>query len=236
MRSFLFVPLVATSIACSHQVYSPPARTIALDTARNLTPGATSLQVAASAGGAVFGPSLIAADVAVRHGLSEEVEGVFDLSAARVTDETSARTDPSFYGARAGVKINPPGTGVAVTGGVGGGVAPAGGPYVSGDAGLILSIENCYLVPYAAGGGFVSEPLEPRPIQTQAGSEPRMDTPETTYGATLGLGLRLVANPGACKGGRPAPGVILGGQYTLLWDSTSEEELFSLSLGLDFPL
>ena len=162
--------------------------------------GRRGLNVEASAHGKVFGPTVVAGGLRGRYGLRDDLEISGDLTTVHVTEESATGTNPNVFLARIGVKFNPGHGFLAITGGLGDGWAPAGGPFTSADLGLIVAYENCYAVPFGSIRGFASVPLDPRPIDlSQPGnSDPVVDTPELTVGYSLQLGFRVPLSHERC--------------------------------------
>ncbi len=240
MRLCLILPAFASAGAgCSRQVFSPPARAIALETARTQRPGQASVQGSYARGGVIpFGPDIAVAELKLSHGVTDDVELDFDGGYLRVTDETDVETAPDLYSGRIGVKYNPGDSFAAITGGAGGGYSFAGGGFVAADAGLIVAYENCHVVPYASTSAFLSVPLRPRAIVVGRDENQMdiVDTPETTIGASLGSGLRVVLEPGLCHDRRPTGNLTLGVSGTRLSDQHDSDDYFIASLGIEIPL
>ena len=233
--ALLGLALAASSLgACAQHVYSPPSRAFALESAR--TVGAQRVGVAAQVGaqGALFGPSISAAESQVRYGVADDVEVSGQGTYAYVADEPAHHVDPSFYMGRAGVKVNPGGGALSLTGGVGGGYAAAGGGFAAGDLGAIVSYNGCTFIPFAGVGGFVSQPLDPHPVDVTepADKMPVYDTPSTTVGMTITSGLKIAFRD-RCTEAAPPVALTIATGATRVSDHDSEDGFFGLALGVE---
>lgn len=180
--------------ACSHHVYSPPARGPTLRTVHTLQPGSTAVQVNAHAQSALFDPDVYGGSLGVRHGLSREIEVGVDATFLHLSGQSGAKVDRSIYATRVEGRFNPRRNRFfTLFGGVGGGYAPAGGGFLSADAGVTFAFENCYLIPFTSAGGFLSVPVDPRSVDTRIGvdDEPKLSKAQTTVGVQHSFGVRI---------------------------------------------
>lgn len=223
---FALCPL---GIACSRNVYTPPARPVVLSSPATTAKGGTAVRAQASSASELFGPTVLAGSAGVRHGYSDDLELVIDTSYAQITERSASGTNRGIGMARVGAKYRPfASQHVALIGGVGGGYSPAGGSYSSVDAGAIVGYENRYVVPFLHGGAFASVPLAPKEVNvTSPGDEAEhFDTPENTAGLTLGAGVRV---PLAID----ATSILVGVSHTHLWDNDSDNGFLSLTGGVE---
>ncbi len=220
---------VPLAMACSRNVYTPPARPVMLTSAQTANSGATFVRAYCSTSSEMFGPSINAGTVGVRHGLKERLEVVADASYAQVGEKSVAGTNRGIAMARVGVKFRPnPSPHIALVAGAGGGYSPAAGVYSSVDAGAVIGYENRYIVPFVAVSGFASIPLNARQVDITTSDDDMQyfDSPEETVGLTLGAGLRV---PLAIQ----ATSLLLGLSNTTVWDNDSSDGFLSVAAGLE---
>src|SRR5262249_19839691 len=104
--------------------------------------------------------------------------------------------------------------------------ASSSGPFASVDAGSVLAYDGCSVTPFISGWGYVSKPLDARPVDA---SEPQfapgtyVDTPETTVGVQVRIGLKL--NLSSCE--RKDKAIVAGFGFDHLWDNDSDRGLAS---------
>lgn len=185
--------------------------------------------VRASVSGAtdVFGPALAAGSVGGRRGLGDRLEATADLTYLQVTDKSVAGTNRGIAMARAGAKYRPTQyKHLALVAGLGGGYAPAAGPYLSADAGAVIGYENRYVIPYLSAGAFGSVPLNPSEVDVTGIEDDttHLDTPEATIGLTLGVGLKIPVRSAALHFGLTS---------TRLWDNDSSDAFLSMGAGVE---
>jgi hypothetical protein len=196
VRSGLLVPVLATlalTAACSHNTYSPPASTLPMGTASTLGQDRTSVSGGVSSLSEMLGVDLQAGYVQLSRGVDDRTDVSIRGSRAEVNERSVKGTSPVAVAGRLGFKHNPGITqrNFAVFGGAGMGRSAAG-RFVSGDVGVAVSIENCYLVPTFAARVFASKHIDPRPVDvTTDPDEPRVDTPRPTAGYDAGFALEL---------------------------------------------
>jgi len=205
--------------ACSHNVYTPPTRAFPLETPQTIGDGDYGVQLEASAHG--NGPKVGAGALRLRRGIADNAELDAELTYAKASDATTAPTQKQLIAARAGGKLRsdelPE---LAVTGGLGGGTF-AGGPYVTADAGAVVAYDTCRVTPFVGGMGYLSTPLDARPVDTTQPDMPAgmfVDTPETTAGVQLRIGIKL--NLSSCEDRRTA--VVAGFGVDHFWDDDSD--------------
>jgi hypothetical protein len=219
-------------------VYSPPSQAFAVTPIRVLAPGQSSVAAEVSEHAAIFDPAVRAFDARYRAGVGANTEMTIEGAAHTVDDHGPSMADRSFYSARAGVRTNPERGAVTLFAGGGGGFANAGGGFVSVDGGAAIGYENCYVVPVFQISGFVSQPLDPRPIDVTTDIEkPRKyDTPATTAGAAARGGLRVSLSPARCHQGEQIPWLTLGLGMTSFTDHDSHAIMTGAGVGIEFPL
>jgi hypothetical protein len=235
MRLVLLSLLV---VGCSHQVYSPPSQAFSVTPIRVLAPGQSAVAAEVSEHAAIFDPEVRAFDARYRTGVGANTEMTVEGAAHTVDDHGPSMADRSFYSARAGVRTNPERGAVTLFAGGGGGFANAGGGFVSVDGGAAIGFENCYVVPVFQVSGFVSQPLDARPIDvtTDTKKPPRYDTPAQTVGATMRAGLRVSLSPARCHQGERVPWITVGAGLTSLTDHDSHAVMPGAGVGVEFPL
>lgn len=214
--------------ACSRNVYTPPARVAVLEPAPTAGRGQTQLVGQFGTHGDLFGPTLTAGGVGVRHGLSERLDLVGDAAFGVISDDEEDFDENGRIGmGRAGVKYGIGDDGVlAVRGGLGGGYAPAGGGYVSADVGAVLSLPFKYFKPWIASAAFASAPFGTKDVQV--GADPvQFDQAETTGGISGSFGARV---------GSELFGVALGLALTRLVDPDESDTFVSLGISVDYKL
>lgn len=224
LRILPFFLLLATG--CSHNVYSPPARLVALQGPEALGEGRTAVAGELLIMDQVFGAPVRGGAVRARHGVSPDLELVGEAAMVRFDDSEGVETDqdPGIYSARVGTKWSPEGLGhhLALTAGLGGGGHTAGG-FIAPDLGFVVGYQNPYLVPFYGMEGGVSVPLAASAVDTSRNDEEvgaHVDTPITTFSvrSTLGMRIPLVF-------GWDGPGaLVLGAQHIYLVDTDGEDD------------
>jgi hypothetical protein len=221
--SAIVVSWAMLSSACSYQVYSPPAHMVALESARTLAPGETTVAAKGTYQHELFEPDLAAGSAVVRRGIREGLEVTGEASYARVMvrgEDSELPIDPGVYAARAGVKLAP-NQYLAGTLGVGGGYAPAGGGFGAIDVGGIVSYDNCWVVPFASVSGFVSQPIAAKAVDF--GATHGKSTASTSYGVTGATGIEVPLSHKACREGRASPKLQMGVNLSLISISSIQE-------------
>jgi len=202
---------VTLSTGCNHEVYSPPARMLPLESPATLGYGETGVQLEGGAHGAIFGPQGESGTVRVRRGIADGTDASGEVSVLHVDGSSAAGTYPYAFAARGGVKqrLTP---WLSVGAGFGGG-ASAGGGFLSPDIGAVVGYENPYLVPFLSVRGGVSAPFATHTVDTSTPSDgvgKYVYTPPFTWvgGAVAGLRVPIGwCDPGPC----PVRGSLLGG-------------------------
>lgn len=218
----IVVASVTLSTTCSYQVYSPPAHMVALESARTLAPGETTLAAKGTYQGEVLEPDLAAGSAVVRRGITEKVEMTGEVSYSRVLvgdQESDLHLNPGIYATRVGVKLAP-NHHLAVTSGIGGGVAPAAGAFGAIDVGGIVSYDNCWVVPFASISGFVSQPVVAKAVDF---GEHGKSTASTSYGMTSAAGIEVLLSHQRCREGRASTKLQVGANMTLLSGSSIQD-------------
>ena len=220
---------------CAHEVYSPPTRAMALESAGALSRGEESAQLELSQTNALFGPEIGAGTIRLRHGESDSREIQFEVTRAQVNGSPQPDVSPDAHAARVGVKTNTTDAkNVALEAGAGGGWSAAG-TFASVDVGMVLSYEACHLTPTFAARGFVSEPLEAREVDTSGADEARgthVDTPQTTYGFSATAGLSLALGRDTCSARAPVT-FHAGVGFMQVTDLSDDEGYVQGSLGIE---
>ncbi len=165
--------------------------------------------------------------------MAEHSELGLDANMKKVSaSEAAADVDPYIWSARVGGKWAPVlfQDHVALVYGLGAGTSE-GGPFVSPDAGAVLAWENPYLVPFTSINGFVSEPIDARPVDVSTHEEgvgTNIQTASTTWGATVTGGLKVPISVG-----RSTVAPMVGMSHSLISDGAKESRVTGLSVGTD---
>lgn len=208
---------------CSQNVQIPPARPLSLEAPRTVGAGERRARLQLSNHAALFNPSATAGDLRYRTGVADRLELQLDGTAVVLED---ADMRHNVYLGRAGLKLDPAPGVLALHGGVGGGVSPAGGTMASADAGVTLGLPWRLVSPFVTGTTFISAPIEPRQVRT--GPEPGdVDTPTVTAGVGLTVGLAFV---------RERYSIALGVDATTLSDEDGEETMMGAALAIELAL
>jgi hypothetical protein len=218
----------AVSAGCSYQLVSPPARMVNLDTARAAAPGETVAGVKGAAYAAVFDPGAAVATAGVHRGVAAGIELNAEATYARVTGASSnPDINRDIYVGRAGFKAANAGGWAAVLGGAGGGYSPAAGNFVAADVGGVLSVPNCYLVPFLGGALFASTPVAARRVdfKDDTGRVVAYDTANTTVGFGAGTGLEIPLDRDRCRQGLTPARLQVGASFNVLRPVNGETRL-----------
>jgi hypothetical protein len=235
MMKLAAVALLAAG--CSQRVYSPPSQLFAVSPIAALPDNQRAFDVDISTHSQIFDPSVNAGTGRLRHGIGDNAEVSVEGSVAAVADSGPSKADRSFYTGRAGVRTNPGEGPLTFFAGAGGGYAPAGGTFGALDAGVVVGIPNCTFVPTFQASGFVSEPLDPRPIDVS--DDPKYvdyDTPSRTVGGVLRGGVRIGLSPSACRRGEQEPWLVAGFGVTKVMDIDSDDAIPGAGIGIEIPL
>lgn len=229
-RALVIVVCVLGAIAagCHNHVYSPPARTLPLETARILENDRTAVQFGGGGHGAVFGFSAASGSVRVSRGVSDRAEGSIEGTALHVDGDSLAGTDPWVYALRGGVKLRVL-EWLAVSTGLGGGVSAAGA-FVSPDIALVAAPEHWVVAPWFGPRLAFSLPIDPREVDTtpadgEPGTNVQAPHPTMILGADAGVRLRLRGDDES----DPEVTVIAGLGLTRLDDFDEHEEALSIA-------
>lgn len=186
-------PLVGLAVlsACSYHVLSPPSRALPLESPRVLPVGANAIAAEAAYSDTTFDPAILSAALRYRRGLDKALDGSLDLTLLHVTGRPSSLdTWPQAYALRLGLKYQLTGS-ASLQAGLGGGASAAGG-FISPDVGLSVGYENRHLVPFVSVRGFLSQPIRAQRVHLGEEDEvERFSTPQTTWGASGALGVRI---------------------------------------------
>jgi hypothetical protein len=219
---------------CNHHVYSPPARTLPLETIGSVGHGRTGLALEGARHGALFGVHAATGTARFRHGVSDDVDLSLEGNLIHIEGESAAGTMQEIYSLRIGTKYQVT-SAFAVTGGNGLGLH-AGGTFASPDLGVITGFENRYAVPFFSARALMSVPVRSHTVDTtSAGSPPgtELGRAELTGGFATAFGLRVPIPPSF----EPKTGVrgslVGGGGVTLLADSEDDTMLMSWGAGAE---
>lgn len=236
MKTLAAVITVFALSACSHRVYSPPSQAFGIGPVHAMAPGQRTFDVEVASHSQIFDPAVRSAAGRYNHSVGNNTEVSAEGTLFGVEGAGSSPENRNFAAGRVGAR-NSPGEDAAVFAGVGGGYAPAGGPFATLDGGVTLGIHNCVLVPVVQLSGFVSQPLDPEPIDvTEQANQMTYDTPSRTFGGQVRGGLRLSLDHDACRRGEASSWLYTGLDYTNIRDDDSSDEMFGLGLGLTVPL
>lgn len=188
---------------CSYVLASPPSRMVNVESAKTVAPGETVVGAHAAGYSAIFDPAVALGSVGVRRGVEEGIEVSADATWARLSYDGFPDIDRNIFAARVGGKVANHGGWAAVTGGVGGGVAPAAGGFAAVDVGGIVSYPNCWVVPFGNGTVFASQPLGAKQVdfRNADGSLAASDRADLTYGFGLGTGIEIPLDHDRCRQG-----------------------------------
>jgi hypothetical protein len=209
--------------ACSYQLVSPPARIVTLGSARALAPGEMTAGMKGAALTSVFDPGVVAGTGQVRRGVTEHLELDAEVSygSLQIGDGDSSPThNTSLYAGRAGMKLAA-NHHVALTAGLGGGYAPAAGGFGSADLGGIVSYDNCYVIPFSALSGFVSQPVGAKDVDFGSHGTSRA---RTSMGFSAATGLEVLLLPQRCREGAAVPKLQLGFNLNYLVSASTRTE------------
>jgi hypothetical protein len=232
MKTLAAVTVFALT-ACSQRVYSPPTQAFAVGPVTALPAGGSTLDVELATHSQLFDPGLHSAAGRYARSIGDRTEVTAEGTA--FTLEGSG-TRSNIYAGRGGVRTSP-GDDLSFFAGAGGGYAPIGGSFASLDAGVSFGIDNCYVVPVMTFAGFVSQPLDPRPIDvTVDPKEMTYDTPSRTVGGTARGGLRVDLTPSSCKRGEAGTWIYGGLDVTTVVDKDTTDSLMGFGVGVSVPL
>lgn len=235
MRYVAVVALLAG--ACSQKVYSPPSQLYSVTPLAALPTDKQALDIDFSRHAQIFDPPLDAGAGRYRWGVGNNTEMSVEGTAAALRTDAASTATRTLYTGRAGVRTNPGGGAMTFFAGAGGGFAAAAGSFVSADAGLAIGIPNCTLVPSLQASAYISEPIDAKPVDvTEDPKDPTFDTPRTTVGGVVRLGLRLSLSPSACRRGEQVPWLAAGIGVTRMMDNDSDAEIPGVGIGIEIPL
>lgn len=210
--------LAGAAGGCSYQLVSPPARMVNLESAKTVAPGETVGGLHGAAYTGIFDPAAVVTNAGVRRGIADDLEIDGDLSWARLSYDGFPDIDRNIYAARVGAKLSNHQGFAALFGGVGGGFAPAAGGFTAADAGVVMSLPNCYLVPFGNAMMFGSLPIAARQVdfRNADGTIHSSDKADPTYGFGFGAGLEIPLSHDRCRAGLTSPRLQLGAALDVL--------------------
>jgi hypothetical protein len=130
---------------------------------------------------------------------------------------TTSATNHDAYIGRVGVHVHQPDRGagphVAFTAGVGGGASTVAGRWISEDAGVILSGNGGWVVPFASLDGFLSQPIDAQRFSYTVPDDygPASDILTNSAGVRVTFGLELRDGHGADSRVSFLAGLMMGG-------------------------
>ena len=221
---------------CVQNVYAPPARVLPLESSATVPEGYTAVsgEFAGSAA-ALTTPLILSATGRVRHGIHESLEVSGEASVVHLRDPRSVSdANPNLYSLRAGVKRGFS-QHFAITGGLGGGYAPAGGGFVSPDLGFVAGYENPYFVPWVNGRGFVSLPFATSPVDVTVENDDErvFSEAEITYGFQLAVGFKIPVGEWLLAPNLRRASLLGGWGMTWLVDDDAADVVNGLSAGFE---
>lgn len=218
--------------ACSPHAFSPPGRTLPLETAAAVGAGNTGVQLEGGTSAELLGPALVHGTARVRHGVGEHtdlnVEGNFTYF---LDGDEQVDVHRGIYSGRLGIK-HAFGEHFALTGGIAAG-GSAGGAFLSPDLGFIAGFENPYVVPFVSGRLILSQPIGAREVEFIDDGVAFMQAPQFTYGYAITTGVRIPVGPLA-KPLRPA--ILLGFGVTQIFDGEEEAGFMGGNVGFELTL
>jgi len=231
-RLSIVIGIVAlTPIGCAHHVYSPPARSLPIETVATLEPGNTSLALETGVHGSVFGPDIFTSTGRARHTFTQNLEGVAEVNLMHLIDDAEAQTHPNIYGLRFGCKYRLTNF-LAFPYGIGGGYSEAGF-FISPDLGAILAYENPYIIPFLSVRGYVSQPIGKRAVDIGEDTEGEyIEKPDTTWGASGAIGGRVPVTSQSTDIGS----ILFGLGVTHMADAEDYKQFFGGTIGLELLL
>lgn len=233
LRMICGTTLLAAS-GCSAHVFSPPANIAPMESVAVTPTDETRLAGFVTSQKLDFGPHTTTLSARVKQGLGHNFEAGLDANFTAF--DTSQAKNEDLAGQVGSARINgkwsPIGNYFALTAGFGAGTH-TGGQFIAPDLGIVLAYENQYLIPYANVSAFLSQPLNAKPVDISYSDDdsakPLIQTPDTTWGATWTLGVKL---PLTNVAGLPfAPYFGLTG--VALWDDTKNTRVAGFSGGID---
>ncbi len=226
------VTLVITT-GCTAHVFSPPANIAPMESVAVTPSGDTRLAGFVTSQTLDFGPHTSTVSLRVKQGLGYNLSVGMDANLTGI--DTTQANDKDVAGQIGSARINgkwsPIGNYFALTAGFGAGTH-TGGQFIAPDLGIVLAYENPYLIPFANVSGFLSQPLNAKAVDISYGDDPvgtKVQTPDTTWGATWTLGLKL---PLSNVSGIPfSP--YFGITGAALWDDKEDTRVAGFSGGID---
>ena len=188
----LLLGAAVTLPACSPAAYTPPTRTMPLETAQAPTEGHSDAQLELNMVGAVMGFDTSNGAVRISHGVRDGLAVTAEGGVLHVNGGSEPEANRNAYLGRVGVHLHPPRDAkIALTAGAGGGTNAKAGTWASYDLGVVLSGESTYVVPFLSGEVYGSTPVEPQPFTFRGGEDVYTDQLSQTWGVRGTAGLQL---------------------------------------------
>jgi hypothetical protein len=111
---------------------------------------------------------------------------------------------------------------LALTAGLGGGYAPAAGGFGSADLGRVASYDNCYVIPFGALSGFVSQPVGAKSVDFGTHGTSRAST---SVGFSAATGVEVLLLHQRCREGAAVPKLQLGFNLNYLVTAAAQAEV-----------
>jgi hypothetical protein len=231
----LLLPLcLLASPACSYASYTPPSRTMPLETAAAPSIGRTDLQIEINRVGAVMGFDTTDGAARIRRGVTDHVALTAEAGVLHVNGG-SGQGDPNAFLGRVGFHVHSSvAQHIALTGGIGSGRSALAGSWATGDLGFAVSTETKHFVPFFAFEVYGSAPLHERTFTyaTENG-DPQTDQLTPTRGARATAGFEW--RPGQA-GPDSKASLLVGFQYGVIADSGDDDEVMGLGAAMKFKL
>jgi hypothetical protein len=227
--------LAAILPGCSYAAYTPPTRTMPLETPAAPAAGGTDVQLEASSVGAVMGFSVRGGAARLRHGVHRNVALTAEGGMMQVGGGNDKSTDASALVGRVGVHVHPANRPrVAATAGVGSGASGLAGRWASVDAGVIASTETYHWVPFLALEGFFSSPIDPEPFTyNDTAGDPRRDVLSDSVGVRGTAGVEW--RPGAA-GPESRTSLLAGLTYGAIADAGDDDTFLGFGAAVKVKL
>lgn len=234
----LLAAVVGSAVACNREVYSPPSQLFAMPAARALRQGETAASATAAHQGTLFDPSLDVAELGLRHGITDEFDVEGSAGYAVVSGGEAADLDPRLITGRVGVIANPKRGAFTFRGGVGGGHNPSVGNFAAVDVGVTAAYHNCVVTPAIGTSGFVSNPIDPKPVNVAPASATAADmrSPYTTVGWTMSSSLSVQLDRASCRQGRAGTTLSFGFNVSEVANGNGNSAWAGLGLRLEGSL
>ena len=184
---------LALLVGCNHHLYSPPARALPLEAPATLPAGGQAVRLSGGAHAEILDPTVAHGELTYRRAVAPGLELSGTGTIAWL--DTSPRAGVTRAGGMGhlGLKLQlDDGGNISLRGGLGGGAHGAGG-FAAADAGVVVGLQNRWVVPWLAVSLVGSQPIAPRTVETGERNtrESFPARPDTTGGVDVGAGLAI---------------------------------------------